>query len=244
MPKPRKTPAFFCMPYRMLNDGQCTCAHWKALGAISAHDRLSNRKGKGQGAWASHETMAKECGLKYGTFSEAVSDLLRWGYIIRERREQNRRQYTYRVICDDSSVVAEQNSSTNSEQCAASDSSATAPDSSAADATIVRRQNEETQSDQADASHNKKRKEDSVETGKEDSAEAASLRDAWLRNGNGKTVGAYLARLERRLKEQGDFAQIDAGTQEYIEALAEEEDRDNPLIQQARRILDTWGVAP
>ena len=62
------------------------------------HDRMSTSRGTGQGCWASNATLATKCGINYTNLSTVVTDLARWGYLIRESHPLNKRLRIYRVI--------------------------------------------------------------------------------------------------------------------------------------------------
>lgn len=75
------------------------------LASIAAFDRLSHSTGKGQGAWASHRLMSGWIDRNYSNFSATVNKLIKAGYLVREPRETDKRQHTYRVIYTDEDRV-------------------------------------------------------------------------------------------------------------------------------------------
>ena len=60
---------------------------------------MSSTRGRGQGAWASHRTMASEVGegADYTRFSVSVNKLVGLGYLQRDRLAGDARKHTYRV---------------------------------------------------------------------------------------------------------------------------------------------------
>lgn len=98
-----KTP-FAPLPIRAIGDQRFAATHFRVLGVIAQHDRLSLVKGKGQGCWASHRTLAVKCGINYNNLSTAISELATWGYIVKASHPLNRRQHVYRVIYETSPV--------------------------------------------------------------------------------------------------------------------------------------------
>lgn len=92
---------FSAVPNRAIGDARLTDGEFRILTAILSYDRLSGVRKKGQGAWASHRTMAARLRVNYTHFSATVSKLLKLGYLIRERRATNGTQYTYRGVYND-----------------------------------------------------------------------------------------------------------------------------------------------
>src|SRR5206468_28929 len=131
---------------------------------------------------------------------------------------------------------AEQNTSANAEQSTTHNGWAIGQNGSAPAATIVRQVNSESEQIQSDASHNEKRKEDSVETGKVNSAEAAPL--ASLRRV--ADDGRFLALLERKLT---SGLNPDITTRRRVEAImdrfhgSEHGSPEVAMFHQAERIL-------
>jgi hypothetical protein len=94
-------PQFAALPLRAVYDERLTDRDLRILAAVAAHDRMSSVRGTGQGAWASHRTMAAMVGANYSRFSVAIHKLLRLGYLTREKLPTNRRRSTYRIIYTD-----------------------------------------------------------------------------------------------------------------------------------------------
>ena len=92
---------FAAIPLRAIGDQELTDGDIRALASIAAFDRLSHSKGKGQGAWASHRLMSAWIDRNYSNFSATVNKLIRLGYLVREPRETDKRQHTYRVVYTD-----------------------------------------------------------------------------------------------------------------------------------------------
>ena len=96
---------FAALPLRAIGDRELTDGDVRVLASIAAFDRLSHSTGKGQGAWASHRLMAGWIDRNYSNFSATVNKLLRLGYLMREPRETDKRQHTYRVVYSDADRV-------------------------------------------------------------------------------------------------------------------------------------------
>ena len=84
------------MPFRCLGDRRLTGLHFRVLGVIATHDRLSRVKG-GQGCWAGQKRIAKAVGTGKSHVSEAISDLADWGYLTAEKGKGEIRK-VYRVV--------------------------------------------------------------------------------------------------------------------------------------------------
>lgn len=93
-----RKPHYAALPLRAIGDARLTDGDLRVLCTIAAFDRLSHARGTGQGAWATHKLMAGWCRRDYSRFSTSVSKLLREGYVVREPRATNKKQYTYRVV--------------------------------------------------------------------------------------------------------------------------------------------------
>lgn len=92
-------PCYASVMNRAIGDPRLTDGEFRVLAVILSYDRLSSVSKKGQGAWASHRTMAKRLGVNYTYFSAAVSKLLELGYLVRERRAPpNATQFIYRGV--------------------------------------------------------------------------------------------------------------------------------------------------
>lgn len=96
---------FAAIPLRAIGDGNLTDGDIRVLASIAAFDRLSHSTGKGQGAWASHRLMSGWIDRNYSNFSATVTKLIKAGYLVREPREADKRQHTYRIIYTDEDRV-------------------------------------------------------------------------------------------------------------------------------------------
>jgi DNA-binding MarR family transcriptional regulator len=92
---------FAAIPLRAVGDSNLTDGDIRVLASIAAFDRLSHSTGKGQGAWASHRLMSGWIDRNYSNFSAAVNKLIKAGYLVREQRETDKRQHTYRIVYTD-----------------------------------------------------------------------------------------------------------------------------------------------
>jgi hypothetical protein len=91
-------PPFSAMPLRWHRDPRFTFTHAKALSIISYHDRMSLVTGKGQGCWASNQTMADEIEVNLTNMSTAINQLAKWGYIEISRKKTEKSRRVCRVI--------------------------------------------------------------------------------------------------------------------------------------------------
>lgn len=93
-------PQFAAVPVWALSDDRLTDRDFRILAVVASHDRMSSVRGKGQGAWASHRTMAAQVGggADYTRFSSSMTKLVELGYLRRERLEGDARKHTYRVL--------------------------------------------------------------------------------------------------------------------------------------------------
>lgn len=98
-------PQFGAIPGRAVRDRGLTDGEFRILATVALFDRLSSVTGKGQGAWASHETMSVLCGANYSRFSTAIHKLMKEGYLTREPRATNRKQFTYRILYTDDDAL-------------------------------------------------------------------------------------------------------------------------------------------
>jgi DNA-binding MarR family transcriptional regulator/transcriptional regulator with XRE-family HTH domain len=92
--------SFAALPVRAIGDTRLSALHLRVLACIAYHDRMSGVRGKGQGAWASNETLAARIGCHYTRLSSAVTELARLGYVEREPHPLNKKLRVYRVIYD------------------------------------------------------------------------------------------------------------------------------------------------
>ena len=65
------------MLFRCLGDRRMTGRHFRVLGVIATHDRLSTIK-RGQGCWAGQKRIADFVGIGKSHVSEVISDLANW----------------------------------------------------------------------------------------------------------------------------------------------------------------------
>jgi hypothetical protein len=84
------------IPFRCFGDRRLTRLHFRVLGVIATHDRLSIIKG-GQGCWAGQKRIDEAVGTGKSHVSEATSDLTDWGYLTAEKGGGEARK-VYRVI--------------------------------------------------------------------------------------------------------------------------------------------------
>ena len=89
---------FAPIPIRAFGDHQLSGRHWRVLAVIAFHDRLGKN---GQGCWAGRKGLAQEAAISETHFSDAVSDLRRWGYVASEQNPTKRNQQIHRVIYDE-----------------------------------------------------------------------------------------------------------------------------------------------
>jgi hypothetical protein len=84
------------VPFRCLGDRRLTGLHFRVLGVIATHDRLSMIYG-GQGCWAGQKRIAKRLGTYKSHVSRAISELVSFGYLTVEKGEGEIRK-VYRVV--------------------------------------------------------------------------------------------------------------------------------------------------
>ena len=89
---------FAPIPIRAFGDDRLSGRHWRVLAVIAFHDRLGKN---GQGCWAGRRGLAQEAAISETHFSDAVSDLRRWGYVASEQNTTKRNQQIHRVIYDE-----------------------------------------------------------------------------------------------------------------------------------------------
>lgn len=99
-------PAFAAVPLRALVDGRILPSHLKVLAVIAAHDHMSLPREKGAGCYVSNQRLAGLTKLNYSVVASIQTDLERWGYLLRERRNDDRRQKTSRVVYSDEDTTA------------------------------------------------------------------------------------------------------------------------------------------
>ena len=91
---------FTPIPARAIGDARFSAIHFRLLGQIALHDRLSQSRGKGAGCWASNKTLAERCGVNYTNLSVALKQLGEWGYITRVPHPLSKKTSVLRVIYD------------------------------------------------------------------------------------------------------------------------------------------------
>ncbi|MCH2393223.1 MarR family transcriptional regulator [Oceanibaculum sp.] len=88
---------FAAIPARAFGDDRLKGHHLRVLGAVAMHDRFSRN---GRGCVASYDRLAAIAGTNYSRLSSAVGDLVKWGYVAKERLA-DRRRAALRVIYTD-----------------------------------------------------------------------------------------------------------------------------------------------
>lgn len=91
---------FAALPLRAIGDTRLSALELRILGCVAFHDRMSSARGKGQGAWASNETLARRVQCHYTNLSSAITKLAKLGYIQRDPHPLNKKLRVYRVIYD------------------------------------------------------------------------------------------------------------------------------------------------
>lgn len=91
---------FAALPLRAIGDTRLSALELRILGCVAFHDRMSVARGKGQGAWASNETLARRVQCHYTNLSSAITKLAKLGYIQRDPHPLNKKLRVYRVIYD------------------------------------------------------------------------------------------------------------------------------------------------
>lgn len=107
---------FAPLPLRAIGDSRLSALDFRVLGCLCAHDRMSKVTGKGQGAWASNETLSREVGCHYARLSSSITKLGKLGYVEREQHPLNKRLRVYRVLYNrgwDTSPNGKQSSSSS-----------------------------------------------------------------------------------------------------------------------------------
>ncbi|MCB5426318.1 winged helix-turn-helix transcriptional regulator [Altererythrobacter sp. CC-YST694] len=79
-------------------DTRLTALDLRCLMAISLHDGMSQKLGKGSGCYAKSSTLAGYAKTDISNFSKAANRLLEYGYISRKRQEADQRRFTLRLI--------------------------------------------------------------------------------------------------------------------------------------------------
>lgn len=249
--------AFAPLPVRAIGDTSLSPLAVRVLAAIAYHDRLSAARGAGQGCWAGNNKLAQTCKCHLASLSTAITELVSKGYITREPHPINKRLRVYRVIYEDTnhSPFGERSSQddlSNGERSSDDSLPTDKPFDDNTNATISQMANDDPtivcrhKSQVAD--FNEKSGVEYIPHKREDitlKREDNSSEEAPIKIGAGRrsdeyrsNVGAYLARLERSLRANGET--LDDDERDYIEALADSFDRTDPLHNQALRIIDLW----
>jgi hypothetical protein len=251
MAKPKTL--FAAVPERAICDRRLAAIHFRILAAIALHDRMSGKRQKGAGCYASNKTLADACNVNYSNFSTAVCELGAWGYIEAAPHPISKRTRVYRVLYGgdqqpDSLPTGKQSPTDNTlptgKRFDANCTDDALPKSNGNGETVCPLNSQTTEFIQQPNDKyiplNGKRFSETVRY----SAEAASLAlraAVGLRKQPDKNVGGFLAIIERELR---DGVPLDAQTRHYIEQfVTNSADSTDPLYCQAERILETWGAA-
>ena len=236
-----KDVTFTPIPARAIGDARFSAIHFRLLGQIALHDRLSQSRGKGAGCWASNKTLAERCGVNYTNLSVALKQLGEWGYVIREPHPVSKKTSVLRVIYDSIADRA---------QCGrASGAPHPEPLPTGKPSGDERLPTGKTPADMVcpevfQVTENVELPQNNIfrETGKilrrnvePYSVETAPLRDDGLRRLRNSNIGGFLAIVERELK-QG--AHLDKTTRAQLEKIAENFDPLTTEFARASRILD------
>ncbi len=98
MAKPRQ---FTTLPTRIISDTRLTALEQRCLMVIALHDGMSLMRGTGAGCYARSATLAELVKTDITNFSKAVSRLIKFGYIVREAQQNDKRRFTLRVVYGD-----------------------------------------------------------------------------------------------------------------------------------------------
>jgi hypothetical protein len=211
-------PIYAALPVGAIGDQRLAGLHFRVLAAIAFHDRLSLSRETGKGCVASNGTLALEAGCDYSRLSATISDLVKWGYVVKEPSTVDKRLRTYRVRYDDSLPTRKLNG---------------LPDGKGP-AEIVCRHNLQVPETVSVPVPNIFRETviDSVETDERHSVETAPPG-----HGAGGNVGAILATFERRWQAgRVPRHELPAWADKLAE-LAEFTEHDDPNGQRAQRLL-------
>ncbi len=86
---------FAPIPGRANRDDRLSGLHFRVLGTIAGHDRMSRN---GQCCWAGRNTLAELVGCHPSRLSTSISDLIEWGYLEEQRHREDGRKKGYRVV--------------------------------------------------------------------------------------------------------------------------------------------------
>ena len=98
--KSGKKREFTTVPARAIGDVRLTALELRCLMVISLHDGMSLQRGTGAGCYARYSTLAELVQTDITNFSKAVSRLLSFGYVVRDKQATDKRRYTLRVVPD------------------------------------------------------------------------------------------------------------------------------------------------
>lgn len=84
-------------PLRAIGDKRLSGLDLRTLGAIAAHDRMSDWRGKGRGCDASHKTLAAKIGTDETNLSKSIGKLVSLDYVVASRPSGDKRTHVYRV---------------------------------------------------------------------------------------------------------------------------------------------------
>lgn len=79
---------FAALPARALGDDRLKGHHLRVLAAVALHDRFARN---GRGCVASYDRLSAIAGCAYTRLSAAITDLVTWGYLLKERQADRRR---------------------------------------------------------------------------------------------------------------------------------------------------------
>lgn len=96
-----KAREFTTLPVRAIADTRLTALELRCLAVIALHDGMSTVRGTGAGCYARSATLAELARTDISNFSKALSRLTKFGYVIREPQQNDRRRFTHRVIYGD-----------------------------------------------------------------------------------------------------------------------------------------------
>lgn len=98
-------PVYGALPARAFGDQRFTAGHFRMLGLVAAHDRMSLKRSSA-GCFAAQSRLADLAGLHLKSAARLIGDLVEWGYLERSTNPINKRLAVYRVVFDDADAVA------------------------------------------------------------------------------------------------------------------------------------------
>ena len=102
-----KARVFTTLPVRMIADARPTALDIRCAAAIALRDGMSQLKGKGGGCYAKLATLADDANTDITNFSKSLSRLVKWGYVLREPQQMDKRRHTLRIAYSDADEVGE-----------------------------------------------------------------------------------------------------------------------------------------